>query len=44
MLIIVEKLQNTIDNLDIHYEIKRKTKRIDLIKLYNLKPVSEYEQ
>jgi len=41
---IVEKLQDKIDNLDTFYDIKRKQKKVDLIKLYNLKPQSEYEQ
>jgi hypothetical protein len=44
MLMIVEKLQDKIDNLDTFYEIKRRQKKVDLIKLYNLKPQSEYEQ
>ena len=44
MYMILEKLQDKIDNLDLFYDIKRKQKKVDLIKLYNLKPQSEYEQ
>ena len=45
ILVIVEKIQDRVDNLEKLYDnIKKKQKQIDLIKLYNLKPVNEYEQ
>ena len=44
ILILVEKIQDRVDNLEKLYDIKKKQKKIDLIKLYNLKPQTEYEQ
>jgi len=44
ILVIVEKIQDKIDNLEKTYHIKKKQKMVDLIKLYNLKPQTEYEQ
>jgi len=44
ILILVEKIQDRVNNLEKLYDIKKKQKQVDLIKLYNLKPVNEYEQ
>jgi hypothetical protein len=44
ILILVEKIQDRVDNLEKLYDIKKKQKQVDLIKLYNLKPQTEYEQ
>jgi hypothetical protein len=44
ILVIVEKIQDRVDNLEKLYDIKKKQKQIDLIKLYNMKPQTEYEQ
>jgi adenine C2-methylase RlmN of 23S rRNA A2503 and tRNA A37 len=45
ILVIVEKIQDRVNNLEKLYDnIKKKQKQVDLIKLYNLKPQTEYEQ
>jgi hypothetical protein len=45
ILILVEKIQDKVDNLEKTYDIKKKNqKQVDLIKLYGMKPQTEYEQ
>lgn len=44
ILVIVEKIQDRVDNLEKLYDIKKKQKMVDLIKLYNMRPQTEYEE
>jgi hypothetical protein len=44
ILIIVEKIQDRVDNLEKTYDIKKKKKQVDLIKLYGMRPQTEYEE
>ena len=44
ILVIVEKIQDKVDNLEKIYHIKKIQKQVDLIKLYNMKPQTEYEE
>lgn len=44
ILILVEKIQDRVDNLEKLYQIKKIQKQVDLIKLYNMRPQTEYEE
>jgi hypothetical protein len=44
ILILVEKIHDRVDNLEKLYDIKKKQRQVDLIKLYGMKPQTEYEQ
>jgi len=44
ILILVEKIHDRVDNLEKTYHIKKIQKQVDLIKLYGMKPQTEYEQ
>jgi hypothetical protein len=39
---LIQKINDKIDNLDKMYDIRKKPPQVDLIKLYGLRPSSEY--
>lgn len=39
---LIQRINDKIDNLDKMYDIRKKQPPVDLIKLYGLRPASEY--